>query len=239
VRPSDIDDLRADIATACRIMGTAGLAENILGHVSARVDGGRFLIRCRGPRERGLAYTGIDDVRMLAFDGSLDPGDGYKAPAELPLHTEILLTRPDVDAVVHGHPPAVVAADLAGLTLVPLVGAYNIPAARLAERGIPVYPRSVLIQRPELAREMAGTMRGKQACILRGHGITTAAETVRHALVHALNVDELARMTLAVASAGGTPTPIPTADFADLPELGGAFNVGLLWEHHVARLHGS
>ena len=36
----------------------------------------------------------------------------------------------------------------------PLFGSYDIPAARLAAGGIPVYPRSVLLRRAELAVEM-------------------------------------------------------------------------------------
>ena len=39
----------------------------------------------------------------------------HAVPNELPLHTEVLRTRPEVQAVVHAHPPDVVAADLAGL----------------------------------------------------------------------------------------------------------------------------
>lgn len=49
-------ELRGEVAVACRVLATEGLVENILGHVSARV-GGRMLIRCRGPRERGLRPT--------------------------------------------------------------------------------------------------------------------------------------------------------------------------------------
>ena len=56
-----------------------------------------------------------------------------------------LAGHPDVDAVVHAHPPAVVAADLAGLRIRPVVGAFDIPGAKLAAGGVPVYPRGVLI----------------------------------------------------------------------------------------------
>ena len=72
--------------------------------------------------------------------------DGYAPPSELPIHAETLRRRPEVNAVVHAHAPSVVMADLAGLALRPIVGAYNIPAMRLALDGIPVYPRAVLIR---------------------------------------------------------------------------------------------
>src|SRR5262249_22943331 len=152
-----------------------------------------------------------------------DLPDGYRVPNELPIHREILLARPDVQAVVHVHPAPVVAADLAGLTLRPIVGAYNIPALRMARDGIPVYPRGVLISRPDLGRELVNALGDKDVCVLRAHGIVTTGETVAQAVVRALNVTALARITLA-ASEHGTPPALPDADVAELPDLGSTFN---------------
>lgn len=213
------------VALACRILAARGLSEDVLGHVSTRLDDGRIAVRCRGPEERGLLFTTDDDVRTA---------DGL--PNELPIHTEVYAARPDVRAVVHAHPPRVVAADLAGVPLVPLVGAYNIPAARLAAGGIPVYERGVLVNTPELGREMVEAMADRPVCVLRGHGVTTVGATVEEAVVNALALDSLAGMALAIAQAGGTPRALPQADLDQLPDLGGGFNTTLLWNHHVARL---
>jgi len=156
-------------------------------------------------------------------------------PNELPIHLACY-RDPAVRAVVHAHPPAVIAADLAGVALVPLVGAYNIPAARLAADGIPVFHRSVLINTDALATEMRAAMGDRPACILRGHGITTTGATLEQAVARALAVDSLARMSMRVATAGGTPTAIPAADLAQLPDLGAGFNDEMLWRHHERRL---
>ena len=119
-----------------RILAQAGLVEDVLGHVSAAGPDHVF-VRCRGPHERGLAFTSSTTCAS-SLDGAADPGDGYSVPNELPIHVEVLRAHPDVQAVVHAHPPAVIAADLAGVPLLPLIGAYNIPAAKLAAEGIPV-----------------------------------------------------------------------------------------------------
>ncbi len=79
-----------------------------------------LLIRCRGPRESGLLFTTPDDVHRVSFDGPHDLPGGYAVPSELPIHVQTLRTRPEVTSVVHAHPPAVVTADLAGLTLRPV-----------------------------------------------------------------------------------------------------------------------
>jgi ribulose-5-phosphate 4-epimerase/fuculose-1-phosphate aldolase len=227
---------RRNVALACRILAFQGLAEDILGHVSARVDDDRVLIRCRGPRERGLLFTQPADIRLidLSSDGRSD--GKYSVPNEFPIHTELLGAHPDVNAVVHAHPPAVVAADLAGIPLVPMIGAYNIPAALMAAAGIPVFGRSALIQTRELANDMVEAMRGRQICVLRGHGITTTGATVQQAVARALNLDSLARMACRIAAVGAVPVSIPSLDLDALSDLGAAFNDDALWRHHVGRL---
>jgi ribulose-5-phosphate 4-epimerase/fuculose-1-phosphate aldolase len=236
-RAADPDALRHEVATACRIAAFRGLCEDVLGHVSVR-SGDGVLIRCRGPLESGLLFTTTDDVRQVGYDGALAAGEPttYSAPNEVHIHTEILKARPDVEVVLHAHPPAVVAADLAGLELRPIVGAYNIPASRMARLGIPTYPRSVLVNTPELGRELAETMGDRSACVLRGHGIVTTGATVAEAISQALSIDALARMTLRAASAGRAPEAQSDDDLAQLPDLGSGFNDAQTWRFQVASL---
>ena len=228
---------RATVARACRILAMEGLVEGTLGHVSARMDGDRMLIRCRGAAERGLMFTEEDDVRLTDFDGALiDPDEGYRVPNELPIHGELLRARPDVNAVVHAHPPAVLVCGIAGLELRPIFGSYNIPAMRMALDGVPVYPRSVLIRRPELAHEMIAAMGDRPVCVLKGHGITVIGDSVEQAVVRALNLNALAAVTLAVAQTGGNAEPIPAEDIAELPDLGATFNDLTTWRYYAAKL---
>lgn len=233
---TEVDDLRLDIARACRILAHEGLAAGVLGHVSVRIGEDRILMRCRGPREQGLLFTTPEDVRELELSATAKATDGYSPPNELPLHTEVLRHRPAVTAVVHAHPPAVVAAGLADVELRPVLGAFNIPATRLAADGIPTYPRGVLIRTAALAEEMLAAMGDRPVCLLHAHGIVTTGESVAQAIARALQIDELARMCLDVARCGGEPADIPAEDLAELPDLGGAFNDGLTWTHHLARL---
>lgn len=237
--PGDLAPLRQEIADACRVLAARGLADGYLGHISLRVGPDRLLVRCRGPRERGLAFTEAADVHLVTFDG--EPGGptelaGWSIPNELPLHAEVLVRRPDVTAVVHAHPPAVVAADLAGLGIRPVVGAYDIPGAQLAAGGVPVYERGVLVRTRALAAEMATSLGQRPAVILRGHGLTSCGSSVAEAVLHAVSVDRIAGLSLAVVSAGGTLRDLPSEDLAQLPDLGAGFNVATAWRHELARL---
>ncbi len=220
-------------------MAYRGLVDDILGHISHRLGHDTLLIRCRGPKERGLRFTTIDDIRAVATDGTFADGgpiEGWSAPSELPIHVGVLAAKPEVSVVVHAHPRPIVTLTLAGLDLEPIVGAFDIPATRLAAEGIPVHPRSVLIRRADLAAEMMTSMGDHSACLLTGHGLVTSGTTVAQAVLRALQLDSLARLTLDIRRVGGTPTPIPDADMAELPDLGTGFNEDLLWRHHVACL---
>lgn len=239
VRADELAQRRAELATACRVLAARDLAPGFLGHVSLRIDGSRLLVRCRGPRERGLAFTTPDDIRLVDLDG--EPGtpgelNTHAPPNELPLHTEVLRRRPDVDAVVHAHPAAVVAADLAGLGIRPIVGAYDIPGAHLAAGGVPVYPRGVLIRDRRLAAEMVAALADRPVVLLRAHGLTSTGANVPEAVLRALAVQTIARMSLAVAQAGGTLVDLPAEDLAELPDLGGRFTLDTAWRHELASL---
>lgn len=236
---SDVDQQRALVAQACRVAAARGLVDGILGHLSLRVDDEHLLIRCRSDTDTGVAFTRPSDIRLIRFDGTAGAAgelDGYRVPNELPIHVETLLSNPAYRAVAHLHPPAVVAADLAGITIRPIYGAYDIPGAWLARRGVPVYERAVLIRNSRLGKEMVAAMGDAPIVICRGHGITSAADTIQQAVLQAISLDQLARMSLRVRSAGGTPHDIDDHDWDDLPDLGPAFNTDAAWRHEVARL---
>ena len=233
----DGPELRNRVAQACRILAHRHLVRGVLGHVSARVAEGEFLIRCRGPRERGLRWTSKEDVWRVDLDGHpIDVPSGYRTPKELPLHAEVYRARGDVGSVVHAHPRSAVLCTLAGLTPKPVFGAYDIPAMRLALDSVPVYGRSVLISTPELAREMVSAMGASNVCLLRGHGVTVSGPTVEAGVVTTDALDVLLRLTVDLARLGAQPPDIPREDLAALPDLGGGFNHDLAWQAMLAEL---
>ncbi|OBI98678.1 3,4-dihydroxyphthalate decarboxylase [Mycobacterium alsense] len=236
---TELDELRALVAQGCRVAAARGLVDGILGHLSLRVDDERLLVRCRSDTDTGVAFTRPGDIRLVSFDGTAGATgelDGYRVPNELPIHVETLRANPEHRAVAHLHPPTVVAADLAGITLRPIYGAYDIPGAWLARGGVPVYERAVLIRSSALGKEMVAAMGAGPVVICRGHGITSAAKTIEQTVLQAISLNELARMSLWVRAAGGTPRDIDERDWDDLPDLGSGFNIDAAWRHEVARL---
>lgn len=233
----DCHELRATIATACRVLAAKGLVDGILGHISARVGESELVVRCRGRDERGLRGTEPGDVWRTTFDGTpVDLPPNYAVPKELSIHSEVLRARPELGAVVHAHPPAALLVGLAGLRPRPVFGAYNIPAMRLAIEGVPVFRRSVLITRADLAREMVDAMDGADSCLLVGHGITVGGATVEQATVLAVNLNVLLEVTVELARIGAEPPQVDERDLHELPDLGSSFNDDLTWQALIAEL---
>jgi ribulose-5-phosphate 4-epimerase/fuculose-1-phosphate aldolase len=129
----------------------------------------------------------------------------------------------------------VLACGITKLPFRPVFGAFNIPAMRMAHDGVPVYQRSVLIRRAELARQMLAAMGDRPVCVLRGHGITVTGATVRDAVMRALHLNTLATVTLTVARTGARAEDISAEDMAELPDLGSAFNDDMNWNYHLAK----
>lgn len=207
------DDLRTRVARACRVLGTLELTKAATGHISARIPGtDRVLIRARGPGELGVRYTTSDQVIEVDFDGKLVAGDaGLDVPLEVFIHTGIYKVRPEVNAVIHVHPPTVVLFTICDKPLLPLYGAYDPASLQLALDGIPTYDSSVLINTPQLGDELAHAIGGASVCLMRGHGITTAGASIEEAALSAIQLNELATMNYQ-ASLLGTPRPISASD---------------------------
>jgi 3,4-dihydroxyphthalate decarboxylase len=220
-----LNELRQKVAVAIRILAMQGCVSDILGHVSARIpDTDEMFIRCRGGNERGLIYTDVQQIRRINFSqkgGTML--DGFMVPLEVPIHGEIYKARPEVNAIVHAHPYASLICGIAGLEFRPVVGAYDPALLAIAARGVPVYPRSVLINSIDLAAQFIAAMGTKTCCFMKGHGITTVGSSVEGAALLALRLEKLAQITLDLSRLGKS-TEISTED---LGFFAGAIEQGL------------
>ena len=204
------EELRARVALASRILGKLDLTKAASGHVSARVPGtDTFLVRARGPGETGVRFTRPEDVILVDREGrKLSGSDHLDPPQEVHIHGWLYRTRADVHSVIHVHPATVVLFTICRKPLLPIYGAYDPTSIRLLAQGIPTYERSDTVSDHELGREFAGVMGGKPACLMRGHGLTTAGASVEEATVTAIKVNELAEMNYRAALLGA-PHVIP------------------------------
>ena len=210
---SDISRLRESVAQSCRMLGKLNLTKEPSGHVSGRVTGeDRVLIKARGPEESGLRFVTARDIITVDFNGKKVAGDdGLDVPQEVFIHTWLYKTRPDVQCVVHVHPLTVVLFTICNKPLQPLYGAYDPSGLRLLVDGLANYPRSITVSSEKLGEEFARAMGDKQACLMRGHGITSAGPNVEEATLTAIKLNDAAVINYR-ANLLGTPQPIPQED---------------------------
>jgi len=161
------------------------------------------LIKARGPAESGLRFVTARDIITVDFAGRKVGGDdGLETPQEVFIHTWIYKTRPEVQCVVHVHPLTVVLFTICNKPLLPLYGAYDPSGLRLIVEGLATYPRSITVSNDQLGEEFTRAMGDKRACLMRGHGITTAGTGVEEATLTAIKLNEAAEINFRAALLG-------------------------------------
>jgi ribulose-5-phosphate 4-epimerase/fuculose-1-phosphate aldolase len=100
---------------------------------------------------------------------------------------------------------------ITGVPLLPIYGAYDPQGLGLALEEPPTFESSVLIDTPELGRQLSALIGAKRACLMRGHGITTAGDSIEEASVIALSLNELATMNYQARTLGA-PRSISESD---------------------------
>ena len=170
------------------------------GNVSYRLSGDRVLVTPGGFCLGELQPT---DLVCVGMSGR-SPGGRNRPTSELPLHLAVYAIRPDVNAVVHAHPPIANAFSFAGQTLDQCV----IPEVVLGFGVIPTsaYATPSSDEGPGVIAEL---IREHDAILLQRHGSLTVGPNLRDAYFKLEKVEHAAQITLAARQLG---TVIPLSD---------------------------
>jgi L-fuculose-phosphate aldolase len=119
--------------------------------------------------------------------------DAYDSPEmhlEAALHTGVYRLRPDVGAVIHGHPPYATALGATGARLELLTH-----DAVLFYDGIAVFEDTPeLIQAADQGRAVATCLGSRRAVIMRNHGVLVVGKDVPWAVLAAVTLERAVRM---------------------------------------------
>jgi HCOMODA/2-hydroxy-3-carboxy-muconic semialdehyde decarboxylase len=196
-----------DLVAANRILADKAVVE-AFGQVSVRhrVNAQRFLLS----RDLAPAFVTANDIVEYDLDGNaFGAKPGFTHLAERFIHAEIYRMRPDVNAVVHGLSPAIMAfANLA----VPLKPMFHL-AAFLAP-DVPIFEirdaagamTNMLIPDAKLGRSLAESLGRNAVVLMRGHGSVTVASSISLAVFRAIQADTNARMQMQAMAVGGPIT---------------------------------
>jgi HCOMODA/2-hydroxy-3-carboxy-muconic semialdehyde decarboxylase len=220
-----------DLVAANHILADHGILDGY-GHVSARhdQDPNRYLLS----RSLAPALVTADDIMEYDLNSNPVNAQGRTLYVERFIHGEIYQARPDVQAVVHNHSPAVIPF---GVSTAPLRPLYHM-AAFLWE-GVPVFEirdvagmTDMLVRSPALGRALAQTLGSKAAALMRGHGAVVVSASLSGVVGRSIYLQLNAHLQ-AQAIALGEPVTYLDPEEGRRADLGGYQRAWELWKREV------
>ncbi len=185
--------LRQELTQGISILERLGIID-FNGHFSVRLDDGNILINSGSSVRSAISPH---DFVIAGANGEISE-ETPRPPAELPLHVAIYRARPDVQAVVHGHPQ--------WSTLLSSTGhAYQVTMAQGALLGdVRVFSSPLSMNNSDIGNALAELLGDGRAALLRAHGSVVVGKDVLEATVLAIYLELNAERQVR-AAALGTP----------------------------------
>ena len=200
--------LRAQVAQVARRIHAAGWAANHDGNVSVRLGRDRFLIT-----PTATSKAEVVESALVVIDGAGKVVEGTrKPPGETELHLAAYRARPDVDAVLHAHPPYATAFGAARAPLEPVC----LPEAVVSLGHIPLAPFA-LPKTPLAVEAVSRCAVEADAMLLPGNGALSLGPDVALAFLRMELVEHLAKILHHARALGGAQ-PLPPEEMAKLLE---------------------
>lgn len=190
------------------------------GHVSvrsARNPNRYFISRSRAP-----ALVSAGDIMEYDLEDNPVDARGRSSYLERFIHSEIYKARPDVQAIVHSHSPAVIPF---GVIDVPLRPIYHMagflvgPVPVFEIRTVAGTESDMLIRNKTLGAALARTLGQGTAALMRGHGAVVVGQSIRTAVAHAVYLEMNARLQAEALRLGGTITYLNEVEAARIGRI--------------------
>jgi L-fuculose-phosphate aldolase len=201
--------MRHELVLIARLLFERGLMVGIDGNLSVRVGEDRLLCT-PGGAIKGL----LRPEELVAVDLEGRPLGPGRPSSELALHLAAYRLRPEVGAVIHAHPPTVIALSIAGLDFLPEA----LPEALLI-CGLPAVVPYAPPSSPEGARAAEPAISQADTLILSRHGSLALAVDLRQAFARTESLEQLAAVAARLHAWLGPPALECGVDWAAARKL--------------------
>jgi L-fuculose-phosphate aldolase len=187
------EQLRAEIVEVGRRMNARGYVASNDGNISARLDDARLLTT---PKRVPKGFMTPDMMVVVSYQGEKLAGDRDPS-SELPMHLEVYRNRPDMNAVVHAHPPIATGFAVAGIPLTKAVLAEVITtlgSIPIAEYGTP--------STEELPAAVRKYIKAHDGMLLANHGAVTCGTDVFSAYYKMETIEHFAKISFVARMLG-------------------------------------
>ena len=185
---------RAEICEFGRQMYQRGYVIACEGNLSVRLDAHRILLTPAGACKGDLAPQ---DLLVIDLSGAVLCGNGHPS-SEMQMHLLYYRSRPDVQAVCHGHPPIATGFAVAGRALEEAI----LPEVVISLGKVPLAPYGTP-GTSELCAGLEPLVSKHDAILLENHGVVTSGKDLTTAYYHMETVEKFARVLLTAESLGG------------------------------------
>jgi len=178
---------RQQIVRFGKMLHDCGYVAATDGNLSARLDKRHILAT---PTAMSKGALRPSDMVIVDLDGHLVAGR-HHVSSEIAMHLLIYKLRPDINGIVHAHPPTATGFAAAGIALdQPLVcevviGLGSIPLAKYGTPGT-----------PELCETLKPLISKYDAILMSNHGVVTYGDTLEHAHMKMETVEHFAQIAL-------------------------------------------
>ncbi len=183
--PEPLSSLREELAIANRILAHEGVLD-AFGHVSVRHPGdpNRYLLS----RSRGPELVEAEDILEFTLDSQPLKPPTKRLYGERVIHGEIYKARPDVQAVVHHHAPAIMPYCVSGVELTPVfhLGATMGPKVPFWDSRDDFGDTSLLVIKPEEGASLARALGEYWTVLMRRHGATVAGRNLHEVVFRSI-----------------------------------------------------
>jgi L-fuculose-phosphate aldolase len=194
---STLYTLRRDIVEAGRRVYNRNFVAANDGNISARVDARRVLITPTGVSK---GFMKPEDLILVDYDGNVLEGRG-KPSSETFMHLRVFQERPDINGVVHAHPPKATGFATAGIPLTQCV----LPEVVVSLGGIPLAEYGTP-GTDELYEPVLKYLRDYDAFLLENHGALTIGSSVMNAYYRMETLEHFAHIALVAIQLGKLQT---------------------------------
>lgn len=199
-------ELREQICRIGQLMYMNGYIDGASGNISARLDNGRVLATPSGLAKGFMLPDHLIVVNMRGerIDAPTDLNAELRPTSELAMHLECYKQRPDVNGVVHAHPPTSVALTIAGYDFRRCV----VPEAVVLLGMVPTTPYATpaSVENRDAIREL---IKFHDAIMLAHHGSLTVADTVWDAYMRLETLEHTAKILFMAEQMGGARNIAP------------------------------
>ena len=181
------EQIRGDIVEVGRRLYARAYVASNDGNISVRLDDERLITT---PKSVSKGFMTPD--MMVVVDNTGRKVAGERDPSsELPMHLEIYRSRPDVNAVVHAHPPLATGFAVAGIPLTRAVLAEVITT--LGSIPIAEYATPSTSELPDAVRKY---IKAHDGLLLANHGAVTCGRDLMAAYYKMETIEHFAKISL-------------------------------------------